>query len=233
VAAMTNEEQILERLDRLEQQVTPIADSARSLGELRDEMAPRLNEAVHFMIAELAEVESDFQLEDLLFLTKKLMRNVNNLSFSLDQMKNIIDFALTAEPLMKSTVPQLILFLEGLEQKGVFRLFSLLLDITKKVSETYSTEELAQIGDGLVSLLGVLKKVTTPESIAFIEKAAEIPSRVDLSQAKKVGPFGMLGAMGNSEVKEGLGIVIELTKGLSVLKNGDTPAVQVSGAPTE
>ena len=215
---MTNEEQILERLDRLEQQVAPIAASARSLGELRDEMGPRVNEAVHFMINELAEVESDFQLEDLLYLSKNLMRNVNNLSFSLDQLKNLIDFALTAEPLMKSTVPQLIFFLDDLEQKGVFRLLNLMLEVTKKIGATYSTEELDQIGDGLIGLLGVLKKVTTPESISFLEKAAEIPARTDLTQARKVGAFGMLGAMGNDDVKEGLGIVLELTKSLSVLK---------------
>lgn len=221
---MTSEEQILERLDRLEQQVAPIAESARSLGELRDEMAPRVNEAVLFMINELAEVESDFQLEDLLFLAKKMMRNVNNLSFSLDQLKNLIDFALTAEPLMKSTVPQLIFFLDDLERKGVFRLFAHLLNITQTVGETYAEEEMVQIGDGLVRLLGVLKKVTAPESIAFIEKAAEIPGRTNLEDAKPVGAFGMLGAMGNNDVKEGLGIVIQLTKGLAVLKEKEMPA---------
>lgn len=221
---MTSEEQIMERLDRLEQQVAPIAESARSLGELRDEMAPRVNEAVLFMINELAEVESDFQLEDLLFLAKKMMRNVNNLSFSLDQLKNLIDFALTAEPLMKSTVPQLIFFLDDLERKGVFRLFAHLLNITQKVGETYTEEEMVQIGDGLVRLLGVLKKVTAPESIAIIEKAAEIPGRTNLEDAKPVGAFGMLGAMGNNDVKEGLGIVIQLTKGLAVLKEKEMPA---------
>ena len=221
---MTNEEKILERLDRLEQQVAPISASARSLGELRDDMAPRVNEAVHFMINELADVESDFQLEDLLYLSKKMMRNVNNLAFSLDQLKNLIDFALTAEPLMKSTVPQLIFYLDELEQKGVFRLFNLMLEVTKKIGATYTPEELEQIGNGLVGLLGVLKKVTTPQSIAFLEKAAEIPGQTDLSQAKKVGPFGMLGAMSDDGVKEGLGIVLELTKGLGVLKENQVAA---------
>ena len=75
---MNNEDLILERLDRLESQIAPLAASARAVSELRDEVAPRVNEAVHALIAQLADVEADFQLEDLLFLIKKAMRNVKN-----------------------------------------------------------------------------------------------------------------------------------------------------------
>ena len=105
---MHNEELILNRLDRLEQEIAPMADSARSIQELREDLTPRVNEAVKALIEELADVEADFQLEDLLYLIKKAMRNVRNLTFSLDRLKNLIDFALTAEPLLKSTAPQII-----------------------------------------------------------------------------------------------------------------------------
>jgi hypothetical protein len=43
---MNNEELILSRLDRLEQKVAPLAETARSVGELREDLAPRVNEAV-------------------------------------------------------------------------------------------------------------------------------------------------------------------------------------------
>ena len=105
---MTTEQMILDRLDRLESQIAPLTASAKAIGELREELAPRVNEAVQALIVELADVEADFQLEDLVFLLKKMMRNIKNLHFVLDQMKNLIDFALTAEPLFKSTVPQAI-----------------------------------------------------------------------------------------------------------------------------
>ena len=96
-------------------------------GQLAWELAPRVNEAVQALIIELADVEADFQLEDLLFLLKKMMRNIRNLSFALDQMKNLIDFALTAEPLLKSSVPQVISYLDDLEQRGVLRLLGMVL----------------------------------------------------------------------------------------------------------
>jgi len=215
---MNNEQLILERLDALEKQVAPLAESARSLGELREDLAPRVNEAVHALIAELADVEADFQLEDLLFLIKKAMRNVNNLSFTLDQLKNLIDFALTAEPLLKSSVPQMIFYLDDLEQKGVFRILNTALDVLKKIGETYTAEEMAQIGDGLVRLMGVSKKLTAPESVDFLDKAAELPAQVDIAGAKAVGPIGMLMAMSRRQAREGLGVLLELTKSLAVFK---------------
>jgi uncharacterized protein YjgD (DUF1641 family) len=215
---MNHEEIILNRLDRLEQEIAPVADSARSISELREELTPRVNEAVKALIVELADIEADFQLEDLLFFIKKAMRNVRNLTYSLDQLKNIIDFALIAEPLLKSTVPQIIFYMDDLERKGVFNLLSTSLEIIKKTAETYTAEDMAQIGDGLVKLLGIVKKLTTPEALELLDRAAEVPSRVDLSRAKPAGAWGMLWAMGNPEVKDGLGVLLELTKGLSALK---------------
>jgi hypothetical protein len=215
---MNNEEIILDRLNRLEQKIAPVADSARSIRELKEDLAPRVNEAVKALIVELADIEADFQLEDLLFLIKNGMRNVRNLTFTLDQLKNFIDFALIAEPLFKSTVPQIIYSLDELEKKGVFNLFASFLDIITKIAETYTAEDMKQIGDGLVKLLGVVKKLTTPEALDFLDNAAEIPSRVDLSRAQSVGPFGMLWAGGNQEVKDGLGVLLEMTRGLAALK---------------
>lgn len=215
---MNHEEIILNRLERLEQEIAPVADSARSISELREELTPRVNEAVKALIVELADIEADFQLEDLLFFIKKAMRNVRNLTYSLDQLKNIIDFALIAEPLLKSTVPQIIFYMDDLERKGVFNLLSTSLEIIKKTAETYTAEDMAQIGDGLVKLLGIVKKLTTPEALELLDRAAEVPSRVDLSRAKPAGAWGMLWAMGNPDVKDGLGVLLELTKGLSALK---------------
>jgi uncharacterized protein YjgD (DUF1641 family) len=215
---MTTEEMILDRLDRLESQIAPLTASAKALGELREEVAPRVNEAVQALIVELADVEADFQLEDLLFLIKKMMRNINNLHFLLDQMKNLIDFALTAEPLLKSSVPQAIAYLDDLEQRGVLRLLSTGLEVLKKVGESYTVEELKQTADGMVRLAGILKKLTAPEALDLLERSADLPSRVNVAGAAAIGPWGMLRGMGDAQVKQGLGVLLELTKGLAVLK---------------
>jgi uncharacterized protein YjgD (DUF1641 family) len=218
---MNNEQVIMEQLDHLGQEIATLTDSARSLRELRDDLSPRVNETVKVLIEQLAEMEADVQFEDLTALLKNLMRNVRNLGWSVDQLKNLIDFLRTVEPLLKSAVPQAIIYLDKLERQGVFRVVASMMGVLEKIAETYTPEDIEQIENGLVPLVGVAKKLTTPEALNLLDKAAEVPSRVDLSQAKAVGPFGMLFALGNSEVKQGMGVVLELTKALSLLKNGE------------
>lgn len=215
---MTKEDLILDRLERLEAQIAPLAASAKAIGELREELAPRVNEAVQALIVELAEVEADFQLEDLIFLIKKILRNIRNLNFVLDQMKNLIDFALTAEPLLKSSVPQVISYLDELEQQGVLRLLGTSIDVLKRVGASYSFDDLQQVADGIVRLAGILKKLTAPEALDLLDRSAGLPSRVNVAGAQAIGPWGMLRGMGDPQVQQGLGVLLELTRGLSALK---------------
>src|SRR5271169_776957 len=88
---------ILQQLECLGEEISLLSDSARSLQELRDEISPRVNEAVKVLINELAEVEADCTLEDLGHLAKNVMRSVRNINWSLDQLKNFIDFLRTVE----------------------------------------------------------------------------------------------------------------------------------------
>jgi len=63
---MTNEELILERLDRIESQLAPITQTASGIKELREDLIPLSGQAFRLLIRELEDVESSFQLEDLM-----------------------------------------------------------------------------------------------------------------------------------------------------------------------
>jgi uncharacterized protein YjgD (DUF1641 family) len=216
---MNNEELILERLERIETQLAPLSQNAKSKKELKDDLMPLSNQAVQLMIKELEEVESAFQLEDLLSLVKRVLRSVNNITYLLGQMENIIDFVNTLEPLLKSAVPQMINYLDELERKGVFRIIQATLDIRAKFAQAFSPEEIDRIGDSLVSLLKLTEKVADPQSLTFLEKIAEVPAQVDLTKSKKVGPLGLLRACSSPEVQQGLGVLMELTKGIGKIKD--------------
>jgi uncharacterized protein YjgD (DUF1641 family) len=215
---MSQETELMERMDRLESQITPLVDTANALGELRKELAPRVNEAVHALIVELADVAPHFQLEDLVHLLKNIMRNIGTLNFTLDQLKNLIDFLVIAEPVLKTSVPKIIYYFDELEQKGIFRILTLGLEVLKSIGSVYSPEELQQIGDGLVRLVGMLHKLLAPESLDLLERAAALPGRTDLSGARPVGLLGLMGALSDPRLKVGLGVALELTRGLAALQ---------------
>jgi len=217
---MNDERLILQQLDYLRKDISSISDSARSLQELKEELSPRVSEAISVLIKELAEVEPDCTLEDLGYLLKNAMRSVRNINWSLDQLKSLIDFLRSVEPLLKSSVPQSIYHLDQLQQQGIFQIISAMFAVMQKIAQTYTPADFEQIGEGLVRLVGVAKKLTSPNALNLLDKAADIPAKLDLSRAKPVGVFGAAFAMRNPEVKQGMGVLLEITKGLVLLKNG-------------
>lgn len=217
---MTTEEQILERLDRIEARLAPISHSAAGLQELREDLIPLSGQAFRLIIRELQDVESSFQLEDLVAMVKRVLRSVKDITFALEQLENVVDFMTTIEPLLKSAVPQIINYLDDLEQRGVLRIITATLDVRAKIASAYNAEDIEQIGDGTVAALGMAKKFSDPKAAEFIEKLAELPSRIDLAAAKPIGPLGMLGALSSKEARQGLGVLMELTKAMGSLKNG-------------
>jgi uncharacterized protein YjgD (DUF1641 family) len=215
---MTNEELILERLDRIESRLAPLAESAISMKEFKDDLLAMAQPVSKRLITELEDVESAFQLEDLAVLTKRLLRSVKNIIYALEQMENIIDFVTTAEPVLRLAVPQLIDYLNGLEQRGVFRIIKATYDIRAKIAAAYTAEDIERIGDGLVALLGITEKISDPQLKKLLENFADLGASLDLSKSKDVGAWGFFSACSNSETKKGLGVLLELTKAMGHLK---------------
>ena len=211
---MTNEELILQKLDRLESQIQPLVKNSEKLEELKNDLIPIGNHATALLIQELTEVEAGFQLESFLGLLKEAMRNTQNFVFALKQMANIIEFVKDLEPLLKSAVPSFIEILDEMEQKGVFRIVKSTVDLRKKVAAAYSPEDIEVMGDGIVAMLGLAKSLSDPKAIELLEKLSQIPGKVELENAKSVGVFGLASAGFNPEIGQGLGVLMELTKAM-------------------
>lgn len=219
---MTNEELILQRLDALDAKIDPIVKTTRKWGEFTDDLVPLQQQAVNLFIDELQGIEAGFQLEDLLLLIKQSARSVRNFLFALKAMDNIIEFVTDIEPLLKSAVPKMIEHLDELEQKGVFRIIKAMMDVRAKIAATYDHKDIEEISNGMVAMLKLAKSMSNPKTIEFLEKITSVPANVDLDNVKKVGPFGMLSAGFDSEVKDGLGVMMALTKAMGKIKsNGE------------
>ncbi|OGR25477.1 MAG: hypothetical protein A2139_13675 [Desulfobacca sp. RBG_16_60_12] len=225
---MTNEELILERLARIEQrlegvargenQMAAFAGPWENLSDLGRDLSLLTEPAVKKLTEEMVEVEVGFQMEDFFALIKKLLPSLKYLTWSLEQMENLIDWWQDMEPLLKLGFPKLIDYLDDLEQKGIFRINAAVLEMYGKIAANYNPEDIDAMGDGFVRMHGVVKKLSNPQLIRFLEKVIDIPLEINLEEARPAGPFGLLWRMRNKECKEGLGVLVELTKALSKLK---------------
>lgn len=226
---MTNEDLILQRLDELNAKIDPIVKERQKWAELREDLIPLQHQAVQLLTEQLQEIEAGFQLEDLFAVLQQSMRSIKNFLFVIKAMDNLIEFIQDIEPLMKSAVPKIIEHMDELEQKGVFRMIKVMMDVRAKVAATYDPDDIEQISDGMVAMLRVAKKMSDPGTLEFLEKAAAIPASLDLANTKQVGPFGMLSAGFDPEVKDGLGVMMALTKALGKMKTNGSSIDEQSG----
>ncbi|MDO8970948.1 MAG: DUF1641 domain-containing protein [Saprospiraceae bacterium] len=161
----------------------------------------------------------------MFLLIKQTMRSMRNLIFAMKTLDNIIEFINDMEPLLKSAVPKLIESLDEMERQGVFRILKATLEFRSKIAAEYDADDIEKIGDGVVAMLGLAKKLTDPKALAFLEKAASLPAIVDLSKSRDIGPMGLISAGFNSEIKQGLGVLMELTKAMGKMKNNGLSAL--------
>jgi len=225
---MTNEELILERLasieDRLEgvarveEQLAAFNRPFENMSDLGRDLSLLMDPAVRKLTEEMVEVEIGFQLEDFFALIKRLLPSLKYLTWSLEQLENLVDWWQDMEPVMKLAVPKLIDYLDNLEQKGIFRINGAVVEMYGKIAENYTPEDIAAMADGFVRMHGIVKKLSNPELIGFLEKVVDVPLAVNLEAAQPVGPFGLLWKMRSQECRQGLGVMLELTRALGQVK---------------
>jgi uncharacterized protein YjgD (DUF1641 family) len=233
---MSAEDQILERLTRIEEkmeQFSSVADQLKNFTnvfenfhDLGRDVSLLTYPAVKILTEELGEVETGFQLEDISFLIKRFLLSLRHIAWGLEQLENLVDWWQDMEPIMKVAVPHMIDFLEDLDQKGIFKGYQAMLSGYAKIAQKYGPEDIDLIAEGIVSMHGVAKKFTDPKFINFVEKFMDVPTQVDLDEAKPTGPLGLMWQMRSQESRRGLGVLAELTKALGQLANngnGKTP----------
>lgn len=213
------EEQVLKRMESMERQIKYLVDSQRGWQELKEDLTPIIHDAVKTLMKELGDVEAGFQLEDVYALVKRFLRSIKNITYALEQLENIIDLWQTIEPLLHSAVPKGIEFLDELEQKGVFRMYKAMVEVRGKIARAYTPEDIEVMGDGFVSMLSLIKKLSTPQAREMLEKLADMMGDVNLKECKECGPLGLVAGMSGSEARKGLGIMLEFTRSLGKLKS--------------
>ena len=185
---MSTDDQILERLARIEEKLDRVAalearletftGSFENLHDLGRDVSLLVGPTVNLMTEELAEVETGFQLEDSFRLLKQLLLNMKNLAWSLEQLENAIDWWHDMEPLLKIAVPHIIDKLDDLEQKGIFRINAAILNMYAKIASTYTTEDVEVIGDGFVRMHGIVKKFADPVVIQSLEAIVDMYAKL-------------------------------------------------------
>jgi hypothetical protein len=174
-------EEKLEGVGRLEKQLEVFNKPFENLSDLGRDLSILMDPAARKLTEELVEVEIGFQLEDFFALLKRLLPSLKYITWSLEQLENVVDWWADMEPVLKIAVPKVIDQLDNLEQHRVFNIFG---------------------------------KLFSVEMLQFMDKLSDVALAARLEEAKSTGPLGLLWQMRSPECRQGLGVLVELTRAL-------------------
>ena len=170
---------IHQKLDYLTEQLEAQRRQQEGMNELMNDAIPIVNHMVKLSIDELAEIGTDFQLEDLTFLLKRVLRDTRLLVGLLDQVESMAELAEEGQVMGKQIFHQVTMELDRLEREGYFDLARAGASVADRLVHKVKAEDVEALGNRMVDTLD-----------------ADVPEKISL--------FALLRAMGDQKVRRGL-----------------------------
>ena len=209
-----------QKVDALSTQVAFLAEEARiqqerrqEWDELKNDLSPVVSEAYRLSVQQLDEIEGYVQLEDIIRVTKRLMRNTRNLEEMLDQLEGLADLSRELSPLSQDMFMMLMTRLDEMERKGYFSFFQGGMEIMDQIVSNFTEEDVQQLGENVVLILQTVKEMTQPEIMQLLSSTASIMREEDLPE--DVSMFYLMRQMRDPAVKRGLAKTLNILRTVS------------------
>lgn len=187
--------------------------------ELQNDVVPIANHMIKLTIDELAEVGNEFQLEDLLFLVKRVLRDTQLLTELVGRLEATVELADDIQTIGNQAFHQAIVVLDRLERQGYFAFARGGWRIIEKIVAEFGEEDINALGDNIVLILNTVKEMTQPEIMNFVrntllvaEEAADEP--VDISYS------ALLRQARDPAVRRGLALTMRVLHGVGAQATG-------------
>ena len=219
-ATLTSDATIVElnkKLDRLTNQIDFLTEEAyrqkrrqEEWDDLKTDLTPIGNDLFRMSVEQLEEVQQYVEMEDVLRLVKRLLRNTRNLEQMLDQFESLMDLWQDVGPLTQDAFLTLMQQLNEMEQKGYFVFMQGGLDIMDKVVTSFTEEDVQQLGENVVLILNTVKEMTQPEIMTMLSNTAH---SIQDEEPVNTSMISILRQLNDPAVRKGL------AKTLNVLKS--------------
>ena len=144
----------------------------RELDDLKADLTPIAMEAYQVAVEQFSELEPYVQLEDLLYLVKRVARNTRNIEMVLDQVESLSDLVKDASPIVNDAVLMAVEQMDAMERRGYFRLAKEGQVVLDNIVDAFGPEDVRQLGNNVVTILTTVKQMTQPEIMGMMQNLA-------------------------------------------------------------
>ncbi len=213
-------EELNRKVDTLTTQVAFLAEEARveqrrrqEWDELKSDLTPVASEVYQLSVRQLDEIENYVQLEDIIRVSKRLMRNTRNIEQMLDQLESLADLTREFGPISDGVFLSVMTRLDEMERKGYFAFLQGGMEIMDQIVTNFSEEDVRQLGENIVLILETVKEMTQPEIMTLLSSSAHIIREDDVPE--DVSMFAILRQLNDPAVRRGLAKTLNVLKTVS------------------
>jgi uncharacterized protein YjgD (DUF1641 family) len=215
IDVLTNQVQVLAQYVQDQQR------RQREWDELKADLVPVANDMYLVAVEQLSEIEAYVQLEDLVYLMKRLARNSQNVERLLDQVESLSDLLQDASPIVNEAVLSTVEELDAMEQRGYFNLAKEGKYVLDQVVDAFGPEDARQLGDNIVTILTTVKEMTQPEVMGMVQNLAGGLRHVEaMPQDASTSLWGLLKQFRDPKVRRGLAMTMGMLRIMGEETNG-------------
>jgi len=185
------------------------------MDDLKDDLMRVSKEVYDSAVLELEEVSDNIKTGDILFLFKKLLRNINNITKTFEQLENVRDFVQDAAPVSRELFNDFMMMLDEMDRKGYFKFLKEISLMTDTIVQNYSTKDVKDFGEKIINIMDTFNNLTQPEILDKINDAIEIYKNTEFEPDKKVTTMSLIRELNSPETKKALAFLIKYLKRLS------------------
>ena len=208
-----------QKIDKLATQLEFLTEEAhrqkrrqQEWDELKDDLIPIGNEAFRMTVEQLEEVHHHVQLEDILRLFKRLLRNTRNLEQMLDQFESLSELWQDISPLSQDAFLTAMKQLDEMERKGYFTFLQGGLEIMDRVVTSFTEEDVRQLGENIVLILQTVKEMTQPEVMWMLRNTANV---VKDEEPVDTSLLSIIRRLNDPAVRRGLAKTLQVLKSVA------------------
>lgn len=201
-----NNDEIRQEIDSINKKLDIILEEIelqrrhrREIEDLKEDLTRVGKDLYQTAVTELEDVHDYINTGDILYLGKKILRNVNAITKTFEQLESIRDFFQDATPLVRESFIDFMNKLDEFDRKGYFVFMKELGKVADKVVTSFKEEDLKYLGDNIVMAINILNK-----ALSVYKNLEEVPEKVSL--------ISLIKELNTPEVKRSLAYTIKFLK---------------------
>lgn len=198
--------------------------------DLKADLTPVALDMYQVAVEQLSEIEPYVQLEDLLFLIKRLARNTHNIEQLLDQVESVSDLVQDAGPIVNDAFLTVVQQMDAMERKGYFRLLKEGQYVLDNVVDAFGPDDVRQLGDNVVTILTTVKEMTQPEVMTMAQNLAGSMRKTETHQEEiPTSLWSIFKQLRDPQTRRGMAMTLEMLKAVGTEQSPTTGSAISNG----